>query len=354
VRAVESQNHYYGHSSAFAAYLGLDRPRHVAGLVQHGWTAVSPLDTHFRDFPDVGTARRPGRRLLVWSHTSRAWDPAEGERRSTPIGAPWHYLAATLGPGPEPSGTVIMPVHGIATQAVHGDHAEVARAWAGSEGPSTVCLYHVEADDPRVVAAYRDAGHRVVTLGSRTDPLFLARLHALVAGAARVVSNRLSTPVVYAAANGTETAVTGDPMRLDGERDDASERLRALWPELYDARVDPEERRAVAEAETGAAHVRDPEELRHLLGWDRRRPLPFLEHWALAPASRAVTTLRRRGDSSAAAAAPAASGAPAAPGGAASEGGQLGLGAFLAAATAYLPRPLGARAGVRAEPIPVA
>jgi hypothetical protein len=343
VRAVESQNHYYGHSSAFAAYLGLDRPRHVAGLVQHGWTAVSPLDTHFRDFPAVGTDRRPGRRLLVWSHRSRAWDPADGERRSTPIGAPWHYLAATLGPATDAAGTVIMPVHGIATQAVRGDHAEVARAWAGTEGPSTVCLYHVEAGDPRVVAAYRDAGHRVVTLGTRTDPLFLARLHALVSGAARVVSNRLSTPVVYAAASGTETAVTGDPMRLDGERDDASDRLRAVWPELYCPRVDPEERRAVAEAETGAAHLRDPEELRHLLGWDRRSPAPFLEHWALAPASRAVTTLRRRG---------AEPGARAAAG-AASEGAQLGLGAFLAAASAYLPRPLGARAGERAEPLPV-
>lgn len=334
---MESQNHYYGHSSALAAYLGLSRPRHVVGLIQHGWTAVSPLDTHFRDFPRVGTDRRPGRRLLVWSHESRAWDPRHAGRRSTPIGAPWHYLCAAFGPAGQGAGTVVLPVHAIATQAVHGDHTEVARAWAASEGPATVCLYHVEAQDPRVVGAYRDAGHRVVTLGTRTDPLFLARLHALLTGAERVVSNRLSTPLVYAASLGIDTAVTGDPMRLDGEGDGAVERLRATWPELYRPGTDPEERRAVAAAETGAAHLREPDELRALLGWDRRRPGPFLEHWALAPASRAVTTVARRGKSASAA----------------SEGSQLGLGTFLAAAAGYLPRPVGARAGIRAQPVDV-
>lgn len=339
---MESQNHYYGHSSAFAAYVGWSGPRHVAGLVQHGWTAVSPLDTHFRDFPDVGTPRRPGRRLLVWSHSSRAWDPAAGPRRSTPVGAPWHYLCAVLGAGGPGTGTVIVPVHGIATQAVRGDHAEVARAWAATEGPSTVCLYHVEARDPRVVDAYRAAGHRVVTLGERTDPLFLARLHDLVTGAQRIVSNRLSTPLVYAASLGIDTAVTGDPMRLDGEPDGATDRLRRTWPEFYDTGTDGGELQAVARAETGADDVREPDELRHLLGWDHRRAGPFLEHWVLAPARRGAATVRRRGG---AAGARADGGSPAA-----SEGTGLGLTAFVSAAATYLPRPLGARAGERAEP----
>lgn len=339
VRAVDSQNHYYGHSAAFAAYLGMPRPRHIAGLVQHGWTAVSPLETHFRDFPAVGTAARPGRRLLVWSHRSRAWDPAAESRVSVPIGAAWHYLCRTIGDVAPGSGTVIMPVHGIATQAVRGDHRTVARVWAEVEGASTVCLYHVEAGDPAIVDAYLSAGHHVVTLGTRTDPAFLGRLHSLITGAARVVSNRLSTPIVYAASVGVETAVTGDPMRLEGEDGTGVERLRSLWPEFYDPAVDPGVRAAAA-AETGADFVREPDELRGLLGWDHRSAGPWLDHWVTAPSNRALATIRRR--------------STAAPDTAASEGGALGLAAWLRAAAGYLPQGLGRVPEGRPRPIEIA
>ena len=83
---MDIQNHYYGHSAVMAAYAGLSRPRHVAGLLQHGWTATSPVDAHFADFPLVG--RDPKRRrLLVWSHASRAWSPSEQDRPTTAVGA---------------------------------------------------------------------------------------------------------------------------------------------------------------------------------------------------------------------------------------------------------------------------
>lgn len=340
---MEAQNHYYGHSGAFARYLGVRRPRHIRGLVQHGWTAASPLDTHFRDFPTIGDPDgRPGRSLFVWSHASRAWDPALGARRSVPIGAPWVYLAAAAAravPAPPGSGTVILPVHGIPTQRLHGDHATVAREWARTEGPATVCLYHVEAADERVVGAYLDAGHTCVTLGARTDPAFLARLYRLLTGAGRVVSNRLSTPVVYAAALGVDVAVHGDAMRLDGETADPAERLRAVWPEFFDPDASLADRQAVARAEVGADHLREPAELRHLLGWDRAwRAGPWWDHWVAAPADRVVTNVRRRGAQSA-----AAQGASAAPtsAGAAAAGGQSTL-AWLRGAASYLPHPLGA------------
>ena len=77
---MESQNHFYGHSAALAVYAGRSRPRHIHGLVQHGWTAVSPVETHFRDFPRVGLEADSRRRLLVWSHESRAWDPQAASR----------------------------------------------------------------------------------------------------------------------------------------------------------------------------------------------------------------------------------------------------------------------------------
>jgi hypothetical protein len=326
---VESQNHYYGHSSALARYAGLDGPRHLPGLLQHGWTAGSPLDTHFRDFPRIGTPDGPrGRSLFVWSHTSRSWDPAGAARRSTAVGAPWHYLCAVAGDRPAGAGTVILPVHGIATQPLLGDHAAVARAWADTEGPSTVCLYHVEARDPEVVRAYSAAGHRLVTLGGRTDPDFLGRLHTLLSGADRVVSNRLSTPVVYAASLGIDAQVSGDAMRLAGEQAAEAGSLALRWPEFYEPGTPLAERTALARSETGADALLSPADLRRTMGWDRRRTGPWVDHWARAPLSRAVTQLRR-------------------------DMPTLSFGRWFAAATEYLPRPLGGAQAEPGAPLPV-
>lgn len=330
---MESQNHYYGHSGAFARYLGLRRPRHIRGLVQHGWTASSPVQTHFRDFPTIGApGGRQDRHLFVWSHTSRAWDARAEGRTTVPIGAPWLYLCSTTEPSGPPAGTVILPVHGIPTQRLHGDHRATARAWFDTEGPSTVCLYHVEADDPRVVDAYVDAGHHCVTLGLRTDAAFLGRLHRLLSGAARVVSNRLSTPVVYAAGLGVDVGVHGESMLLEGEDLIAQKDLRATWPELYDTTASLDDRREVALAELGARHLREPGELRALLGWDRPwRAGPFVDHWLAAPGSRVVTALRRRGSATTPTAGPVASDAPA----------PMGAAAWLRGAMSYLPHTLG-------------
>lgn len=327
---MEAQNHYYGHSGALARYVGLRGPRHIRGLVQHGWTAESPLETHFRDFPDIGArGGRDNRSLFVWSHSSRAWTPGAA-RTTVPIGAPWVYLCESMEPPPPGSGTVILPVHGIPTQRLHGDHARVAKDWADTEGPSTVCLYHVEAGDPRVVAAYRDAGHSLVMLGARTDPAFLSRLYRLLTGANRVVSNRLSTPVIYAAALGIEVAVHGDPMVLEGEQQGAHDRVSRLYPEFIDASATATERRAVADLEVGVAHLREPAELQQLLGWDREMRLgPWLEHWVGAPAARAVTNLRRR-----------SSAGGATGDGAVAVGGQSAA-SWLRGALTYLPHPLG-------------
>ncbi|WP_182111749.1 MULTISPECIES: hypothetical protein [unclassified Actinotalea] len=335
---MESQNHYYGHSSAFARYVGLDRPRHVRGLVQHGWTPASPVTTHFRDFPTIGAPGGPqDRSLFVWSHASRAWSPDRETRRTVAIGAPWLYLVASTGADAAAgdagrrSGTVIMPVHGIPTQRLHGDHAAIAQEWARTVGPSTVCLYHLEADDPHVVAAYRSAGHRCVTLGQRTDPAFLSRLHTLLTSAERVVSNRLSTPLVYAAGLGIDTLVHGDAMRLDGEQRTAVEAVASTWPEFHDPSASLEDRRRVAAAELGAASIREPAELREILGWDRTfRVGPWWDHWVGAPVDRAVTNLRRR--SSATTPPPERDAAEPAP---------LSAAAWLRGAVSYLPRPLG-------------
>ena len=344
---MEAQNHFYGHSAAHAAYLGLPRPRHVRGLVQHGWTAVSPVGTHFRDFPEVGRRPDDPRRLLVWSHSSRAWDPAAEQHATTAVGAQLAYLARAAGDTPAPRDerdrVVLMPVHGIQTQRVRGDHRGLAEGWREAEGVATACLYASDAADPDILGAYRSAGHRVVVLGERLDPDFLWRLWTLLGRAERVVSNRLSTPVLYGSHLGADIGVYGDALRIDGEAAEQNDRVRELWPELHAERVDREVARGVVDAELGVDDLREPAELARLLGWDRPTALQATQYWTSSVAQRTVVNLRRK------AAAPATQ-----PSADAGEG--LSLFQWLRAATSYLPRPLPrtiSAAGATVEPIEV-
>lgn len=371
---MEAQNHFYGHSAAFAAHVGRPRPRHVNGLVQHGWTAVSPVSTHFRDFPDIGTAGGPAaRRLLVWSHRSRAWDPRAETHVTTPIGAQLVYLARVAGPTLAPRDprdeVVLMPVHGIQTQRVRGDHRALADGWRDAEGPATACLYAADAADPQILGAYREAGHRVVVLGERLDPDFLWRLWTLLGRARRVVSNRLSTPVLYAGHLGADIGVYGDPLRVDGELTEQNDRVRELWPELHGEQIERDVAKGVIDAELGVKHVLDAADLEAALGWDGTPAVAALQYWTTSVARRAVVNVRRKRndppvppDLRRGSAATDDDSAPNRPGPpipavpAGHEDGELSFLTWLRAATSYLPRPLPRAitpAGVPREPIEI-
>lgn len=285
---MDIQNHYYGHSAALAHAAGLGSVRHIDGLVQHGWTVRSPNLVHFADF-----ARMPrSARRLVWSHSSRAWAPADDPFPTTPIGAPFLYLSALTAGAPiaRRDATVVFPVHGTRLVEVASDDAALAREIADREGPAVVCLHREDLDRPNKVAAWTQFGHTVVSAGDRRDPLFLGRVLALVRSARRVVSNQLSTAVVYAAAEGTETAIYGAAVEAGTLGTSVAERTRELWPEFH-TDTDPDTLRTIALAELGQEHLLDSAGLRTALGWDRRSPGPFLSYWVGAPVRKAGAVL---------------------------------------------------------------
>ena len=291
---MDTQNHFYGHTAALAAYAGLSRPRHVAGLIQHGWTTVPPIPVNFGDFPDVEKDGR--RKLFVWSHGSRAWDPAKSPRRSFALGAPWAYLVSTqevraLLADSHRSGVLIMPLHSTRIVEVRGDQGSLARQYLRTEGPSTVCLHSEDIHKPDIVGSWLDAGHRVVTAGSRHDPDFLSRILALVLASERVVANRLMTPVLYAASLGRDVAVYGDPLSISGAEIHGQDAIRELWPELHGRSLDRAVTTDLARAELGFQHLLEPASLRSALGWSRRSAGPAVQYWASAPMRKALNVV---------------------------------------------------------------
>jgi hypothetical protein len=297
---VDIQNHFYGHTAALAVYAGLSRPRHVAGLIQHGWTTVPPIPVNFGDFPDVEKDGR--RKLFVWSHGSRAWDPARSPRASYPLGSPWAYLVSAeparrqieqsgVSAGGRSGGTLIMPLHSTRIVEVRGDQGSLARAYLRTEGPSTVCLHADDIHKADIVDSWLDAGHRVVTAGPRHDPDFLSRIFALVLESDRVVANRLMTPVLYAASLRRDVAVYGDPLSISGAEIHGQEAIRSLWPELHGDCLDRAVTTDLARAELGFQHLLEPDELQSALGWHGRSAGPAMQYWAGAPLRKAMNVL---------------------------------------------------------------
>lgn len=292
---MDIQNHFYGHSAVYAAHCGLPRPRHVAGLIQHGWTPVSPISTHFADL--AGSA--PTGNLFTWTHSSRGWTEAESAETtgfsSTAIGAPFLYLldmVAAQEPQIEKTiDTVVFPFHGTRLVAVEGDQRAYAQEIYDREGPSTVCMHVDDLQRPDIVDAWTSSGHRITSAGERRDPNFLARVLWLLLSSRKVVSNRLATALVYGASAGIEVAIYGPHFQIAGISETSSESyLRKLWPEFYE-KIDPADLRLIADKELGREYMRSSVGLRQVLGWQTPSPRPFFDYWIGAPLEKAQAVL---------------------------------------------------------------
>jgi hypothetical protein len=112
----------------------------------------------------------------------------------------------------------------------------------------------------------------------------------MIRGADRVVSNQLSTSVLYAAAEGVETQIVGDHVVFPGVGTAPARKSRELWPEFHEP-ASVEQRREIALEELGSSAVREPDELRSLLGWSGRRVGPAAYYWLGAPARKAAAVL---------------------------------------------------------------
>ncbi|MFW5469386.1 hypothetical protein ACOCJ4_05000 [Knoellia sp. CPCC 206435] len=272
-------NHFYGHAHIMARYVGLEEPLRIWGYLQHGW--------NMHDGFAVGTVFAPAYPKLVWSQACVRRGRAAGLRDYRVVGSPWLYLLDLEAqdewlarPGNQPeqrTGTIVYPFHGWEGQQVVGNHAAYIDEIKRTEGdvPITVCLHWNEFDNPKVRREYEDAGVRVITHGQRgylwkdTDVAFLYRQLDEMRRHKRVVSNRMSSAVLYAAAAGIEAGVYGDPMALESDHAilGGVGKPRRMWPDMHQVSIPADLARAVADEELGADEILHPEEVIEAFGW---------------------------------------------------------------------------------------
>jgi hypothetical protein len=272
---VHHANHFYGHAHIMARYVGLEYPPRLWGYLQHGW--------NMHDGFAVGTVFTPQYPKFVWSQACarRGW--AAGLRNYMVVAAPWLYLLELerqkewLARGESRTGTIVYPFHGWEGQQVVGDNRQYLEEVQQAEGdvPITVCLHWNEYDNPKVRREYESAGVRVICHGQRgylwqdTDVAFLYRQLAEMRGHRRVVSNRMSSAILYAASAGLEVGVYGDPMALESDHAvlGGVGKPRRIWPQMHQFSVPMDYAADVAARELGADEMLLPAEVIDAFGW---------------------------------------------------------------------------------------
>lgn len=254
-------NDWYGHKLAFAHYCGMQRPLPIFGSLVHGW------------YPDivesVGGRKISSAPLFVWNqrHLQQA------ARLAIPnvqcVGAPFLYAKANLlangvtdvRPG---TGTFVLPGHsGESTQHEFAARRLIDSVEQDFSPPFTISIYYQDFAKPHT-DMFRSAGWRVVSFGSRNEPMFLYRLIAEMSRHKALVADAPQTGVWYGAALGLHTTVVNDAHWTTTRT--SPNPLINRWPELAQG-IDGEAAMALSGVELGQESMRSPKELAAVLGW---------------------------------------------------------------------------------------
>ncbi len=253
------ENDWYGHKRALADYSGVDPRRSLFGLISHGWAP------HLA----AGVGHRTMRfaPYFVWNEHLLEQARERGVPNVHCIGAPFSYLVADRFPNPAAipgRGTIVFPAHSAEGMIEYPVNEFIAEVQREMPGPYTVSVYLQDADTP-AVDAYRRAGFRLVSFGSRMRPDFLVDLATEIAAHEAVASNVAQTSVWYGALMGRTVRVLGRGA-FPVEQGQEPEAARKRWPQLFETGVSYEDTVHLGRIELGADRMLTPRQLQAALG----------------------------------------------------------------------------------------
>ncbi|MSO86149.1 MAG: hypothetical protein EXQ71_01350 [Acidimicrobiia bacterium] len=269
---MHPSNDYYGHEMILSWAASIHRPKRTFGYIQHGWKPESGFPADMRLIPKAP--------LFVWSEANRSATAARHPGHTVEaIGAPFLYLHELLKPALaiEPTKDLLVyPCHQLRSAPLAGEvHSTLIDQVRDLDPTSiTVNLHPYEFDDGHTVALYQSElpDATVTTNWLRPpwvvsdDPTMLIRQILQMLDHRRVVSNCLTTAVLYASYLGRDARLLRHPERRQPPTEG---RGRALHERLEQA-TNGTALAAIAASELGADHLRTPDELRAVLGWDSR------------------------------------------------------------------------------------
>lgn len=263
-----------------ARYAGIEGTPPIFGYLQHGWAHWRPFSSEF------GTVKGFVPKL-VWTERDAKGCREQGIWPIEIVGAPFLYLLRLERTRePDPGSLIAFPHHTVpGTSAVaieEWDSYAAALASTSRFDTVTVCLHPADFADPEIRASFSSRGMDVACNGERDDPKFILRLLDLLNRHEAATSNRIGTALLYAAAMGRRSYISGPLMNvtLTGRRPVGVESTAEFdrihqheFPDFLGGGVAGEAAIRRARPLLGPERLLEPSELRSALGWSGARRL---------------------------------------------------------------------------------
>jgi hypothetical protein len=214
--SAQAESRFYGHLYLLAQYCGFEGQPWLNGYLQHGWNATDGFGNY------LGGKRLSNK--YVWSKRCELEIKNKGKSNVFAIGAPWLYLEDVYPQSTTKtqSGTIAYPSHSSSWSKLGDTSKDYANFLKDKYGSSTVVLHKYDFSQLEIRKNYESLGHSVTTHGIGTpwekgfDPLFLKNQRDLIAQFSKVVSNSMSTAILYATSLGL-TPEIGGPISYDNK-----------------------------------------------------------------------------------------------------------------------------------------
>ncbi len=263
----QAENRFYGHLHLLAQYCGFEGQPWLNGYLQHGWNATDGFGNY------LGGKRVSNK--YVWSKRCENLILNKGKKNVFAIGAPWIYLEDVY---PQitkqnQSGTIAYPAHSSSWSKMGDTSNEYANFLKDKYGEVMVVLHRYDFSNTETRKIYESSGHSVTTHGVGTpwekgfDPLFLKNIRDLVSGFSTVVSNSMSTAILYATSLGLKPEIGGPISYSITDSDDKASQVGDGSVDWNAKIMEPENQINLWKSELGLDCKKSPNELREILGW---------------------------------------------------------------------------------------
>ena len=263
----QAENRFYGHIHVLAQYCGFEGQPWLNGYLQHGWNATDGFGNY------LGGKRVSNK--FVWSKRCEGLIKNKGKSNVFTIGAPWIYLDDVYPQQQKQnqSGVVAYPAHSSSWSKMGDTNKEYAHFLKDKYGEVMVVLHRYDFENAETRRSYESFGHSVTTHGVGTpwqkgfDPLFLKNIRDLVSGFSTVVSNSMSTAILYATSLGLKPEIGGPISYSITNIDDKASQVGDGSINWNAEIMKTENQMNLWKTELGIDYKKTPQELRKILGW---------------------------------------------------------------------------------------
>lgn len=261
----QAENRFYGHIHVLAKYCGLSDVPWLNGYLQHGWNATDGFGNY------LGSKRLADK--FVWSKRCENVIKSNGVNNVIAIGAPWIYLDESYPQNKDSKkeGVIVYPAHNSVGSNIGDTSLEYAIYLKNKYGSTTVVLHKYDYLNQKIVKNYQNEGHTVTWHGNGTpwekdfDPNFLIKQKKLLNEHEIVVSNVMSTAILYGLSLGLD-------VELGGPFDGSITNKDDLASQIGDGKINWNNqvlnKNKLWQDELGFNLKKDSTELLQILNWD--------------------------------------------------------------------------------------